>query len=126
MAFDTAIGDSQEASVQPVVGALPIPETTAAALADKDDPINLKLYSGKKLGAMYCYAPDTDEMEVVIAWGPEPTDPWIKLGALVDATPLKSDWAAGDVGDATAIAVALNIIAGEVNAFITGSTITPA
>lgn len=156
MSYATAVGDGQEAAVQPVVGALPIPETTATALADKDDPINLKLYSGKKLGAMYCYEIATDEMEVVIAAGPEPTDPWIKLGGLIDATTLKADWATTDIAadaktdwaeadiDTNAeivttinaqalevnlildgIAANMNTVAGEVNAFITGSTITP-
>jgi hypothetical protein len=125
MGYDSAIGDTQEASVQPVVSALPISETTAAALADKDNAINNAMYSGKKIGAMYCYEIASDQVEVVIATGSAATDPWIKLGALVDATALKADWAAGDVGDAAAIATALNTQAAEVNAFITGTTITP-
>jgi len=156
MASTNVIGDSQVTAVQPLIVEEPLPITTEAKLLDKDDPINLKLYSGKKAGALYAYSPGTDEMEVVIATGPEPTDPWIRLGGLIDATALKADWAtsdiaadakadwaAGDVGDAAAIAVALNAqavetnlildgvaanmntVAAEVNAFITASTITP-
>lgn len=83
----TVIGDSQPAAKEVVVGALPISVVTLAELSAVADPVNLKLYSGKKIGAMYAYLASAGVMEVVIAAGSEPTDKWTKLSDGLQITP---------------------------------------
>lgn len=125
MAYSTVIGDSQPTAYEVVVGALPVSSTTLAKLADVDDPVNVTLLSGKKFGTMYTVEADTGVVDLVIASGSEPEDPWTKLsGTGAYATLTLST--ASDVGTAADIATRLNIIEAAVNALTAGNTITPA
>jgi hypothetical protein len=126
MAYSTVIGDSQPTAYEVVVGALPVSQTTAAKLADVDDPVNITLLSGKKFGAMYTYEVEAGVSEVVVATGADPDDPWTKLsgaGAYATLTlstdvEISSDLAlstSGSVGTAGGIATQLNLIENSVN-----------
>lgn len=121
----SVIGDKQVTAVQPVVAALPLGEVTAAALADIDNAVNIALYSGKKLGAMYCYKVSAGVMEVVVAAGSAPSDKWVKLNGASSITVLDPT-VAGDVGDAAGITAQLNLVETALNSLITGLSITPA
>ena len=124
MSYSTKIGDAQPEAVAATVSALPISEVTLAELQDADDPVNLKLYSGKRLGAMYCYEVEDGVMEVVVAAGSEATDNWVKLSAAGATTELDLT-VAGDVGDAAGITTQLNLVENAINTLLAGVVITP-
>lgn len=80
MASSVNIGDSQEAAVQPIVsdiGTFDI--VTEAQIADATDPVNLAIYSGKKRGSTYLYAPAGGGMDIIVADGPAATDDWFRI-----------------------------------------------
>jgi len=79
MASTNVIGDSQEAAVQPIVSAFPLGAVTEAQIADKTDPVNIALYSGKALNSVYIYLPTAGGADIIIASGKEPTDTWFKV-----------------------------------------------
>lgn len=124
MAYSTKIGDAQPVAQTVVVAGIPVPITTAAKLAAKDDAVNDKHLGGKKMGAMYAYKVSAGVMEVVVAAGPEPTDKWVRLTsrgattALTLSTAVQTDTAAH-------IATQLNKIENAVNAILGGNVITP-
>jgi hypothetical protein len=124
MAYSTTIGDAQPTAVAATVSALPISEVTLAELQDADDAVNFKLYSGKRLGAMYCYEVESGVMEVVVAAGSEPTDNWVKLSSTAATTALTLT-EAGDVADAAGITAQLNLVENAINAILDGNVITP-
>lgn len=155
MAYSTAIGDSQPTAYEVVVGALPVSSTTLAKLADVDDPVNVTLLSGKKFGTMYTVEADAGVVDLVIASGSEPEDPWTKLsgtGAYATLTlstgveissnlTLSTPVSVGDAGGITTqlnliensmnditntILEKLNALEAAVNALTAGNTITPA
>lgn len=125
MAYSTLIGDSQPVASKVVVAGLPVSLTTLAELSDADDPINNTELSGKKIGAMLAYEVDTGIVEVVVATGSEPTDPWTRLSAEGTVTNLTLTLA-GDVADAAGITAQLNLVEDAVNSLLAGNSITPA
>lgn len=80
MAFSTTIGDSQEASVQPIVAEVgQIGLVTLAQISDIDDPVNNTLVSGKKYGAMYVLINAAGASDIVIAQGSATNSKWNKV-----------------------------------------------
>ena len=75
----SVIGDTQAKAVQPVVSALPISVVAEAAIVDKDNAVNIALYSGKKEGACYIMKETTGgELVMIVAAGSAPTDVWYR------------------------------------------------
>ena len=124
MAYSTKIGDAQPVAQTVVVAGIPVSITTAAKLADADDPVNIALYSGKKMGAMYAYEVSTGVMEVVVAAGSAPTDKWVRLTSQGASTALTLTTSA-QTDTAAHIATQLNLIENAVNAILDGNVITP-
>ena len=79
MASSTAIGDSQEAAVQPVVSGIILSSVTQADVADKDSAINNKLYSGKQFGACYIMVLTAGGTDIIVAQGPDTTSKWHRI-----------------------------------------------
>lgn len=80
-------GDAtQGAQVLPVVCEQPFPIVLAAALADKDHPINDERVSGKKLGAA-CIENTAGVLVAVMASGAGDTDKWVNFAGVDVVTP---------------------------------------
>lgn len=88
MASSTVIGDSQEASVQPIVAEVgQIGLVTLAKISDIDDPVNNTLVSGKKYGAMYVLVNAAGASDIAIAQGSAVDSDW-NLVSDAGATPV--------------------------------------
>ena len=84
----TVIGDKQAVAVQPVVAALPLGVVAQADIADVDNAVNVALYSGKKLGAVYLMINTTGgNFDIIVAKGSAPTDVWERISDGTDITP---------------------------------------
>lgn len=89
MAYSTKIGDSQPKAVQPMVAALPLGIVTQAQILDKDDAVNMAVYSGKKLGAVFLMTNTTGgNFDIVVAKGSLSTDVWERISDGTDITPV--------------------------------------
>jgi hypothetical protein len=74
------IGDTQTVAVQPVVSSVQaIPMVLQAAVVDKNNAVNITLYSGKKEAACYLMKETVGgKLVMIIAGGRLPTSPWYR------------------------------------------------
>lgn len=79
MASSTAIGDSQERAVQPVVSGIVLSAVAQADVADKDSAINNKLYSGKQYNACYVMVLTAGGTDIIVAQGSDTTSAWHRI-----------------------------------------------
>lgn len=87
MAYSTIIGDQQPAAAICAAAALPVSVVTQAQIEDVDSPVNNKLISGKKKGALYLMTTTTGSYPVMVcAMGAEASDVWVTVDVTTRVT----------------------------------------
>jgi len=79
MATSNKVGDLPRVAKNAVVASLPISAVLMTDLQDATSAVNDALLSGKKLGSVYLVSDGTNVSDIVIAQGPDSTDPWHRV-----------------------------------------------
>jgi len=124
MAFNTAVGDLQPAAEICPVASLPLSQRTVLELEDINNPSNDAQISGKRQGAMYVVQTDESIMDIAIAYGSAPADPWVYLSS-VNLAPRLPQTTSDDMGTAGAISYQHNQLVDVINKILDGKPITP-